>query len=1168
MKKSLICPVLLILMIFLNLSVFSQTIPSQSTAIKIKENTYAKLRLINTINPNDYKSIKVHTKKGDFNHYSFADYSYSNEIGSPAIPVIRKLIEVPLDAEIQINIMNSEFEEFNLSELGIQNKIIPAQPSLFKNQDPKNVDFKYNASVYSQNKYIEHDLVKVSFVGIMRGVNIYMLEVAPIYYNPVKNKVKIFKNLDVVVNFNNADIAKTIKQKEDKYSIYFDPSFSAIFNYKTLQNKSNFTKYPVKYVIVADPMFQSQLQPFIQWKTKKGFTVVEAYTNNPDVGNTNTSIKAYLEDLYNNGTVTDPAPSFILFCGDIAQIPSFSGSTGSHVTDLKYADYTGDYLPEVFYGRFSATSTSEMQPQIDKTLEYEKYLMPNPSFLDTNVMIAGQDPTNGPTFADGQINYGTDTYFNAANGLYVYKYPFAISGSSATQIINNVSTGAGFVNYTAHGDWDGWAGPSFVIGDVANLNNAHKYPLMIGNACLTNKFDEPVCFGEALLRAQDKGALGYIGASNSSLWTEDFYWSVGYRSFSTTPPLHTTYDSTKMGAYDRLWHNHNEDFPEWYTTQGQMISAGNLAVTQSGSSEANYYWEIYHLMGDPSVMIYYTVPEVITASFSPLLPVGSTNLTINTNTPYCYTALSMSGVLYGAALANSSGTAIINFDPLTIPGTADIVITAQNRQPYSGTVIISNPVGPYVLFNKYHINDASGNNDTTANPGENILLDVILKNYGSQTANGVSAKIKTNDIYFTITDSTQSWGSIAPNATSTQTDAYALSVNANAPDGHVANFIMTITDGSSNTWSSQFSIQVCAPKLKIGNFSIADVAGLNNHVLIPGETANISVNTLNTGHGNAYNTVGVLTTTSPLITINSGTHNFNTINKLSSADAVFNLTVNPSISDTAVVELVYTVNSGTLSENKHYFIQIGQAVEDWESKTFIKFPWVRTGNAQWTIDSITKFEGLFSARSGEITDDQSSTLSICLETKKNDTISFYRKVSCEKGSDWFGTYQWYDFIEFFIDGTSKGKWDGEENWAKFSYPITPGNHNVKWTYSKDNSQSEGSDCAWLDYIIFPPYNRQNIGINENNLDFSNLNCFPNPTNGLTNISFELSQNSEVTLTLFNSIGQSVRKFFNSNTRSEGTTTVAFDASSFSAGVYFIVLSTENDIQTYKLIITK
>ena len=37
-------------------------------------------------------------------------------------------------------------------------------------------------------------------------------------------------------------------------------------------------------------------------ENKKGFTVIEAYTNDPAVGNSTSSIKTYLEGLYNSAT--------------------------------------------------------------------------------------------------------------------------------------------------------------------------------------------------------------------------------------------------------------------------------------------------------------------------------------------------------------------------------------------------------------------------------------------------------------------------------------------------------------------------------------------------------------------------------------------------------------------------------------------------------------------------------------------------------------------------------------------------------------------------------------------------------------------------------------------------------------------------------------------------
>ncbi len=130
------------------------------------------------------------------------------------------------------------------------------------------------------------------------------------------------------------------------------------------------TEAPVTFVIVSPPTYEAALQPLVQWKTKKGFKVIQAYTNDPAVGTTTTSIKNYLTGLYNNPPAGYNAPSFILFVGDIAQIPTFTNN--GQATDLRYCEYTNDNIPEVFYGRFSANNLTQLQPYIDKVLEYEQ----------------------------------------------------------------------------------------------------------------------------------------------------------------------------------------------------------------------------------------------------------------------------------------------------------------------------------------------------------------------------------------------------------------------------------------------------------------------------------------------------------------------------------------------------------------------------------------------------------------------------------------------------------------------------------------------------------------------------------------------------------------------------------------------------------------------------
>ncbi|HRS54781.1 MAG TPA: C25 family cysteine peptidase, partial [Bacteroidales bacterium] len=474
----------------------------------------------------------------------------------------------------------NSYIDYNLNENNILFPIYPVQPPIPKSNTKKS-PFIINQYTYSKDDFYSPPLVNVENIGFMRGIRLARLAICPFAYNPVKKILRIYYEITATLNFDNANIPATKELKKLNSTPYFNNSNNNIFNFKPLlSTKDYITKPPIKYVIVSPITYQAVLQPFIEWKTKKGFIVIEAYTNNPQVGNTTTSIKNYLKNLYNAGTPSDPPPSFVLFVGDVDQIPSFNGTTGSHVTDLYYCEYTNDFLPEVYYGRFSCSNTTELQTQINKTIEYEQYLMPDDSFLNEVVMIAGADASMSPTYANGQINYGVSTYFNASNGLTSNTYLYPNPPNTSSQIKQNVSNGCAFVNYTAHGSSNGWADPSFTVADISNLQNSGKYPLMVGNACLTNKFDEPVCFGEALLRANNKGALGYIGASDYTYWDEDYYWSVGAKNITASP----TYDPNALGAYDRTFHTHGEAYDEWYVTQGQMIFAGNLAVTEISSS--------------------------------------------------------------------------------------------------------------------------------------------------------------------------------------------------------------------------------------------------------------------------------------------------------------------------------------------------------------------------------------------------------------------------------------------------------------------------------------------------------------------------------------------------------------------------------------------------------
>lgn len=128
--------------------------------------------------------------------------------------------------------------------------------------------------------------------------------------------------------------------------------------------------------------------------------------------------------------------------------------------------------------------------------------------------------------------------------------------------------------------------------------------------------------------------------------------------------------------------------------------------------------------------------------------------------------------------------------------------------------------------------------------------------------------------------------------------------------------------------------------------------------------------------------------------------------------------------------------------------------ENFETGDFSLYDWQQSGNADWNIVSDIVYEGTYAAKSGVITDNQQSTMQVEIDVN-GEYISFFRKVSSESS---------YDYLRFYIDGAEQNQWSGEIDWSQESFPVTPGLHTFKWSYTKDLSLSAGSDCAWLDKI--------------------------------------------------------------------------------------------------------
>ena len=85
--------------------------------------------------------------------------------------------------------------------------------------------------------------------------------------------------------------------------------------------------------------------------------------------------------------------------------------------------------------------------------------------------------------------------------------------------------------------------------------------------------------------------------------------------------------------------------------------------------------------------------------------------------------------------------------------------------------------------------------------------------------------------------------------------------------------------------------------------------------------------------------------------------------------------------------------------------------------------------------------------------------------------------------------------------------------------------------------------------------------------FALLNCFPNPFNPSTKIMYEIPQQSNVIIKVYDVLGNEVSTPVN-EMQSAGSYQIIFDASELANGVYFYKLQADNFVETKKMILMK
>ena len=908
--------------------------------------------------------------------------SLAPQAGLPSLPQMSRLLMLPRGSRVELNGKETSCSE--IQRLAINGLVQPYSGATVKGLPAPEAE--PDGIVYgSKEAYRATDPVTIEDLGTMGGQQLFRLTVHPVAYRPADGILELTSTITATLTITHSPL---------------DTPHSPL---------------PERLLIVSRPQFRDGLQPFVKWKRQEGYEVVEIYADT----NKRNIIKALISPLFASSEAH--WPHYLLLVGDAAQIQSCPGTThpsglDNHITDLYYAEHTGDYLPDAIIGRWPVNDTAQLNAVVRKTLQYEQCLDMNLEHLQRALLVAGSESQNpAPITTNGQVNYVARELKLAHPGMDTLCYHNPASSSQTGTIMHDLEQGATWLNYTGHCTTAGWTSPSVSFGTIDTLDNPQPL-LFINNCCLSNAFTG-TCFGEQLLRKPSGGAVGVIGATNSTLWNEDYYWSVGPKyPFSLNPE----YNPDRLGAFDR-WTGRVGDVQ----TPGELLMAGNLSVTASGSPYDKFYWEAYCLLGDPSLMPWVGTPLPITLLTTDGAPHnGDGSVNISGTVGVAVTAIQHDSLL-GVGTVGADGRLSLRLNCSLDTTPLLITATAYGHRPHTDTLTVLPVDGAGAALHEVTFTDST--------------VSCRVENVGSLPLFGLHIMLSPLNSGASLEEQQTAIDTLLPQQSRFVTLPLQISIGQ-AQWWQAQLSAQDSTHGLLSTITLQQPLQTSPINI---TFRLMDGDSNDAPKLLPQRNYLLETTTEGT-----CDSLGITVTALPTFDTLASTHSLLPITLLS-------LTTPDTLTHLHIEANLHT--AGNTTHHSHYIVA-GDRMDSFE-EGFSSHPWQLGGSQPWIIDTTYGHRGHRSARSGTIEYRQTSVMELELILLHPDTISYWVKVSSQNNHDKF---------QFFVDGNLKGtELSGEVGWTRRAHALEAGHHLLRWRYVKNESIDAGNDCVWIDDVQMP-----------------------------------------------------------------------------------------------------
>ena len=616
--------------------------------------------------------------------------SYLAELGRPMLPCREIKIALPSGMMAQsVRVVEATTEqipgEFN---------ILPSQPPIKIGALDGDL-IEPDTDVYDSDKPYPAQMAVLGGQTDLAGQGMAVVRLYPLQYIPSQKKLNLHTSITLVIegedgyrcgDYLSPNVSEKGRraQQQTVEGMVVNPQDVRLVIGAGLKRSEVLTEASFDHVVITSSAYAADFQPLIDWHNQKGVrdTVVTTswiYANY--AGADSQKIRHFVVDA-----CTTWGATYFLLGGEHNVIPFVYRYYHQESTpsDQYYSDYDDDWTNEVYVGRVSVGSSTEITTFVNKLLKYESD-PPRQDYL-LKALFIGMD-LDQYTHAQALKNFIDQQYLPSTFAFTPVYDSHATNHRTAT--IDALNDGQHLVNHADHcyiqymgtGDFNhGWGISS---SDVDALTNNDKTSVVVSLGCHPNHMDYNDCIAEHfVLYNPYQAAVAFTGNTRSG-------WGYVGNPFALS------------GELEKEWWNGLFEYGQNNLGLAMVYSKHQFSIASPDVDMKKHCEWTFNLLGEPEMPIWTDDPDSFAVTCSSSLPKGKMLFPVHvedstTHDPVdsAYVCLWKEGEVYLTGYTDAHGDA--TFDPLpATTGFMYVTVTKHNYVPSQQEVEITFVCGDF-----------------------------------------------------------------------------------------------------------------------------------------------------------------------------------------------------------------------------------------------------------------------------------------------------------------------------------------------------------------------------------------------------------------------------------------------------------------------------------------